>query len=273
MHDVFKRLTMGLLMTALARSSSGAICDVLQHGGRGDGVTEDTTAIVAAIAACSSTGGTVLLQYGHTFLSMPFNLTSNIVLAVEGTLRAPAIPDLSRWTVLPHFPSYQLSRDGHWNRYAPLIGAYNVSNITINGGGTIDGRGEWWWGNYLKLNVQRPRLVEPEWVQTLVVRNITLVDSAYWTLHPIYCNDVTISDIVITAGYGYNASGWEHGAAPPPYNTDGIDPDSCSNVLIQNYFYCGGDDAVAIKSGWNWAGIQFGMPSKNILVQNVTSGE
>ena len=57
----------------------------------------------------------------------------------------------------------------------------------------------------------------------------------------------------------------------PGPNTDGIDPDSCDNVLIENYYYCAGDDAIAVKSGWNWAGIQFGMPSKNIVARNVTS--
>jgi hypothetical protein len=262
-----------ILSTALALAGAQT-CDVMSHGAKGDGVAEDTAAITAAIAACSR-GGIVLLPYGHTFLSMPFNLTSNIVLAVEGTLIAPAKPDLSRWTTLPHFPSYQLSRSGHWTRFAPLVGAYNVSNVTIAGGGVIDGRGRWWWANYNKLQSERPRLVEPEWVQGLVVRNITLKHSPYWTLHPIYCNDVHISDIVITAGYNTSASDVDTEKLQievPPYNTDGIDPDSCSNVLIENYYYCGGDDAVAIKSGWNWAGIQFGMPSKNILVRNATSG-
>jgi len=55
-------------------------------------------------------------------------------------------------------------------------------------------------------------------------------------------------------------------------NTDGIDPDSCQNVLIENYIYCAGDDAVAIKSGWNWAGIEYGMASRNITVRNSSSG-
>ena len=257
---------------------SARTCDVMHHGAKGDGVTPDTQAIVAAIAACSAAGGgTVLLPRGKRFLSLPFNLTSNMVLAVEGTLLAPAKPDLTRWPRLPHFPSYQLSRSGHWTRYAPLVGAYNATNITITGRGTgtIDGRGPWWWGTVAgnpKLDAERPRLVEPEWVRGLAVRDITLTQSPYWTLHPIYCEDVAITNIIIT-GYFAPVDSADSGAAPiPPYNTDGIDPDSCSNVLIENYTYCGGDDAVAVKSGWNWAGIQFGMPSKNILVRNATSG-
>ena len=79
------------------------ICDVMAYGAKGDGVTDDTAAIAKAIAACSGTGGIVRLPHGRTFLSTPFNLTSNINLAVEGVLIAPTKPDLSRWTVLPHF--------------------------------------------------------------------------------------------------------------------------------------------------------------------------
>ena len=90
------------------------------------------------------------------------------------------------------------------------------------------------------------------------------------------------------------------------FNTDGIDPNSCTNVLIEDYYYCGGgkylsrlklrpsprlmegtlwslgcslrpppsvaDDAIAIKSGWNIAGILYGRPSKNITVRRSTSG-
>ena len=247
----------------------------MQYGAKGDGLTEDTAAIQAAIAACdhgSTGGGIVVLPRGKTFLSYPFNMTGNdMVLSVEGTLLGPETPDLKRWTVLPHFPSYQLSRSGHWTRYAPLVGAYNVTNLTITGGGVIDGSGAWWWANANTLSSERPRLVEPEWVKGLTVTGITLTQSMYWTLHPIYCEDVAISDIVITGKFVTKPS--LNGGKPiPPYNTDGIDPDSCTNVLIENYYYCGGDDAVAVKSGWNWAGIQFNMPSKNIYVKNATSG-
>ena len=178
------------------------LCDPLQHGAKGDGTTDDTRAIAAAVAACRG-GGVVLLAAGRTFISGPFNLTSHQVLRVEGTLRAPAVPDLARWPRLPHFPSYQLSRSGHWTRYAPLVGAYNQTNITIDGAGgtgTIDGQGAWWWDAAVTrnaLSAERPRLVEPEWVRGFVVQGITLTQSPYWTLHPIYCDDVRVSNAVI----------------------------------------------------------------------------
>ena len=172
------------LLVGLALQAS-ASCNVMKYGAKGDGVTEDTAAIQAAVAACGggsggNGGGTVVLPKGNTFLSYPFNVTgNNMVLRVEGRLIGPETPDLKRWTVLPHFPSYELSRTGHWTRYAPLVGAYNVTNLTITGAGTIDGNGAWWWANANTLSSERPRLVEPEWVKGLKVTDITLTQSMY----------------------------------------------------------------------------------------------
>nr|CAB3447927.1 unnamed protein product [Digitaria exilis] len=54
-------------------------------------------------------------------------------------------------------------------------------------------------------------------------------------------------------------------------NTDGIDPDSCQDVLIENCYISVGDDAIAVKSGWDQYGIAYGRPSSNILIRNVTA--
>ena len=58
-----------------------------------------------------------------------------------------------------------------------------------------------------------------------------------------------------------------HNDAP---NTDGWDPDSSTNVVIEDSTYTGGDDCVAIKSGWDCYGIDYGKPSKNIVIRNLT---
>jgi polygalacturonase len=56
-----------------------------------------------------------------------------------------------------------------------------------------------------------------------------------------------------------------NGAAP---NTDGIDPDSSKNVLIENCVIEVGDDAIAIKSGMDYAGRLFNRSSENIWIRN-----
>ncbi|KAI3938288.1 hypothetical protein MKW92_048183 [Papaver armeniacum] len=52
-------------------------------------------------------------------------------------------------------------------------------------------------------------------------------------------------------------------------NTDGIDPDSCDNVVIEDCYISVGDDGIAIKSGWDQYGISYGRPSTNILIRNL----
>ena len=86
----------------------------------------------------------------------------------------------------------------------------------------------------------KPALVEPQHVDGLTIRNILLTNSPQWTLHPIYCDNVLISGVSITAE-GRGAFEGSH--------TDGIDADSVRNVTIEDYYYCAGDDAIAIKSG------------------------
>ena len=53
-------------------------------------------------------------------------------------------------------------------------------------------------------------------------------------------------------------------------NTDGWDPDSSTNVLIEDSAYNGGDDCVAIKSGWDCFGVSFGRPTVNVTIRNLT---
>ncbi|KAI0486581.1 hypothetical protein KFK09_029329 [Dendrobium nobile] len=135
--------------------------------------------------------------------------------------------------------------------------------------GTIDGQGQLWWIKYRKklLNYTRGPLLQIMWSSDIVISNITLRDSPFWTIHPYDCKNVTFSGLTILAPVT---------GAP---NTDGIAPndlhfnllvDSCENMVIENSFICLGDDGIAIKSGWDQYGIAYGRPSTNILIRNVT---
>ena len=80
------------------------VADVIKHGAKGDGHTDDSAAIAAAYAACRAAGGgTVLFRGGYTFLSGPVELRCNdsvTLLQAGATIRArnttvgwPAGPD------------------------------------------------------------------------------------------------------------------------------------------------------------------------------------
>jgi len=56
-------------------------------------------------------------------------------------------------------------------------------------------------------------------------------------------------------------------APPESRNTDGIDIDSSSNVIVRNAFISVGDDVIALKSGFNYCGREYGMPTRNVLIE------
>ena len=81
--------------------------------------------------------------------------------------------------------------------------------------------------------------------------DVLLTNPPFWTLHPTFCNHVHIHDVRIET------------QGP---NTDGIDPDSCQNVLIERCHISTGDDCIAIKSGKDADGRAVGIPTANVLV-------
>ncbi|KAH6758642.1 Pectin lyase-like superfamily protein, partial [Perilla frutescens var. frutescens] len=168
--------------------------------------------------------------------------------------------DENHWQLMPPLPSYGLGREQAGPRYGSLIHGQNLTDVVITGhNGTINGQGQTWWTKYRKklLSYTRGPLVQLMWSMDIQISDVTLRDSPFWTLHPYDCQNVTIRNVTILAPLS---------GAP---NTDGIDPDSCKNVLIEDSYISVGDDGIAIKSGWDQYGIAYGRPSANILIRNV----
>ncbi|KAH7428927.1 hypothetical protein KP509_09G023500 [Ceratopteris richardii] len=103
----------------------------------------------------------------------------------------------------------------------------------------------------------RGHLLEFVSSKKIIITNVVLQNSPFWTVHPVYCEDVIVKGVSIFAPQ----------SAP---NTDGIDPDSCTNVCIEDCYIENGDDLVSIKSGWDEYGIAVGLPSAGIIVRRVT---
>lgn len=139
---------------------------------------------------------------------------------------------------------------------AAFIGGVGIANSSIRGAGTIDGQGSGWWETE-GLQYGRPRLIEPMYCSNFSMVGVTVLNPPFWAMHPYACDNLLFEDITYSAPLN----------SP---NTDGIDPDSCSNVVIRNFTTTAcGDDAIAIKSGKDAAGRAFAMPSYNILIEGV----
>ncbi|KAF5184542.1 Polygalacturonase [Thalictrum thalictroides] len=239
------------------------VFNLTDFGGIGDGKTMNTKAFekaVASIAKFGKKGGGQLNVQAGNWLTAPFNLTSHITLFLAEDAVILGADDEKLWTLMPPLPSYGAGREHPGPRYGSLIHGQNLTDVIITGhNGTIDGQGNAWWKKFRQKLLKHTRgpLVQIMRSSNIQISNITLRNSPFWTLHPFDCKNITITGVTILAPiFG----------AP---NTDGINPDSCENMVIEDCYISVGDDGIAIKSGWNQYGITYGRPSKNIFIRNV----
>lgn len=237
------------------------VFNLSDFGAVGDGVTVNTKAFERAISEIKKRGGGQLNVQPGYWLTAPFNLTSHMTLFLAENAVILGIDDENYWTLLPPLPSYGYGRERHGPRYGSLIHGQNLKDVVITGhNGTINGQGRSWWEKYRKnlLNYTRGPLLQLMWSRDIHISDVTFRDSPFWTLHPYDCENVVIRNVTILAPLT---------EAP---NTDGIDPDSCVDMVIEDSYISTGDDGVAIKSGWDQYGIAYSRPSSNITIRNLT---
>ena len=218
-----------IILAATCPCLSTPICNVSDFGavpGSPDPALNTAAFLRALASCCSSASWPVVLVPPGTFLLASLDLSNcpNLQLRITPGAILLGSPSENDYPLVPPWPSYGIGRDVPTSmRYRPLLFAANASNLHITGGGVIDGNGEPWYARFFEktLKWSRPCLLECMFCSNLTVDSLHLKDSAFWNVHPYASRDVVVRDLLITA---------------PPWaaNTDGVDPDSCSNVLIEN---------------------------------------
>lgn len=218
------------------------IYNIMDFGAVADGVTNNAAAIQQAIDLATVQGGQVVIPAGY-FLSGTIVLKSNIDFHLEAG--AVLISSLKEEDIMDFAKLFEDdNQTTGWDGGCFLF-ACNEENITISGEGIIYGQGDKVFfddnadggAHECPLNVTafRPRTTFLENVENLTVKDITIKDAAFWTLHMAGCRHVLVKDIKILNDI--------RGA-----NNDGIDPDCCQDVLISGCIVKSGDDAIVIKS-------------------------
>jgi polygalacturonase len=265
--------------------------NVLDYGAVADGTTKNTDAIRVAInTAAEKGGGTIYFPAGE-YLTGPIHLKSNITIFVDTGATIKFSQDFDDY--LPMVLSRWEGTTGM--NFSPLFYGYQIENITIQGRGTLNGQGQVWWDFYGKLreenkkygkvktqskwqkmhrelnqetvfpdtwmwdnnNFLRPPFIQFYDCKNIQIKDVTIINSPFWTINPELCDNVTITGVTIQ-----NPS--------DSYNTDGINPSSCRNVHISNCHISVGDDCITLKSGRDEDGRRTARPAENITISNCT---
>lgn len=236
---------------------------------------EDHPSIQSALDACAALGGGTVHVPKGTWKTGPLRLSSRIRLHVDAGAVVVFSDDprdylpvsFTRWEGLEC-----------WN-YMPLIYARDCEDIAVDGEGELLGCGEAWWtwkltqsagSNTLydmavagtpveervfgtERDALRPSFIQFIGCRRSLIEGVTVKNGPQWTIHPVYCEDVIVRGVTVCTD------------GP---NTDGCNPDSCRNVLIERCSFRTGDDCIAVNAGMNEDGWRVGRPCENVVIRD-----
>jgi polygalacturonase len=256
-------------------------CRVEGQGCRADGRADCTAAFRRAIEACHRAGGGRVVVPRGELLTGAIHLRSNVELHVPAGATVRFSTDPARYlpAVFTRWEGVELMN------YSPLVYGFEVENVAVTGGGVLDGQADadhWWpWKTGSRgqpsQKADRDRLfrqmeegvpvaervygaghyLRPPFIQVYRSRNVLIEDltvrhSPFWVIHPVLSSNVTVRRVKVES------------LGP---NSDGCNPESSTDVLIEDSLFDTGDDCIAIKSGRNADGRRLGVPSRNIVVR------
>jgi polygalacturonase len=76
-----------------------------------------------------------------------------------------------------------------------------------------------------------------------------------WAIHLLFCRNLSARNLVIRS---------------INFNADGIDVDSCEDVLIERCHIDTGDDAISLKSGRGMEAVRLARPTQNVVIRDCT---
>ncbi len=229
-----------------------------------------TAAIQRAIEAAAVAGGGAVVFAPGVYLTGSIFLKSGVELRVDAGVELRAIQDEAAF---PEIWTRVAGIEMKWP--AALINVCDQAHVKVTGGGTINGRGEFWWDKYwgpderggmlrdyearglrwaVDYDCKRPRLMLVYRSTDVQLQNLTLKRSGFWTVHVCFSSHVTIDGIVIRENLGPSS--------------DGIDIDSSCDVLVQNCDVDCNDDALCLKAGRDADGLRVNRPTERVVIRD-----
>lgn len=239
--------------------------NVMDFNAKGDGITDDTNAIQAAILSAPPYAR-VLIPNG-IYSIRPLFLKDNIYIEIPEGTTLIGNTDRNLYPVLPNKTLYNNNKDelilGTWEgapeeTFASLITGIFNKNVIIYGRGIIDQNAhnsDWWVDHRTMRIARRPKGIFLNKCSNIQIQGISVINTPSWNLHPYFSENIRFINMHLES----------------PKNsptTDGCDPESCNNVDIIGLTISVGDDCIAIKSGTFDMGMKYQTPSSNITIRN-----
>ena len=280
---------------------------IVKFGAVPDGNTLNTKAINNAIETLAKRGGGVVLVPAGLWLTGPIELKSNINLHIAASATLLFTADKSQYPLVKaNWEGLEQMRnqspisatgatniaitgkgiiDGNGDGWRAVksdkLTASQWKKLVASGGVVSDDKKTWYPSEaFMKASkgpanpgeikperdaayyesikdFLRPNLFLVTNCKYILLEGVTFQNSAAWCLHPLMSEHLTVRNIFVK-------NPWY------AQNGDGIDVESCSNVLIENSTFDVGDDALCMKSGRDEAGRKRGMPTQNVIIRNCT---
>jgi PelA/Pel-15E family pectate lyase len=254
--------------------------DIRDYGAKEGGDVKITQAIKKAIADCHNAGGGSVVIPKGKWLTGAVHLKSNVNFHVVEGAELHFSDDPA-----DYLPTVHTTWEGlECYNYSPLIYAYQCQNIAITGKGKLICNQYKWrrWMTRPPAHMQglkelyemaaknvpvrqrqmvrdninlRPQFIQPNRCKNVLIENVIIRNSPFWTVHPVLCENVIIRGIDVKCR---------------GRNTDGVDPEFCKNVLIEHCRFDQGDDPIVIKAGRNQDAWRIGKSSENIVIRYCT---
>ncbi|MNK79557.1 Exo-poly-alpha-D-galacturonosidase precursor [compost metagenome] len=277
---------------------------ITSFGAKGDGLFLNTQSINKTIEAVSQKGGGVVLIPSGLWLTGPIELKSNVNLHLKRDAILQFTDDFNQYKLVQGNWEGQPA----WRNQSPISGVnlQNIAitgagiidgnggawrmvkkdkltetqwKTLVASGGVVRADGKMWYpsektvkGSNTKnagvieagktaadyediKDFLRPNLVVLTGCKKVLLEGVTFQNSPAWNLHPLLCEDLTLRNLQVKNPWFAQ-------------NGDGVDVESCKNVLIEGSTFDVGDDGICIKSGRDEAGRKRGVPTENVIIRN-----
>ena len=278
--------------------------NILSYGAKADGITLNTAPINKAIAACSAKGGGVVLIPQGLWLTGPLVMQSNVNIYVSRAALLQFTDDKSQYKLIEgnyeghaavrnespisgtNLQNIAITGDGIIDGHGEAWRAISKERLTdaewkklVASGGVVSENGQSWYpsesymngvktpgagilgqGKTMKDNETlkdffRPNMLVLTNCKKVLLQGVTIQNSPAWDIHTLLCENLTVQNVRVRNAW--NAQ-----------NGDGIDVESCKNVLIEGSTFDAGDDGICIKSGRDEEGRKRGKPTENVIIRN-----